>query len=97
MHVAIILACGTAFRLIYQMAYKPFWSGDSHGYSLVFYDWTIRHTYSIAERPPVYSLSLGLVQWLAGKAPVEYGMGVTSQYLVIRLQSGLDPLAETTS
>jgi len=28
LHVAIILACGGAFRLIYQMAYKPFWSGD---------------------------------------------------------------------
>jgi hypothetical protein len=92
LHVAIILACGTAFRLIYQMAYKPFWSGDSHDYSNIFYFWT-RHTYANAERPPVYPLFLGLVQWLAGNAPVLSGMSGPSQYLAVRLQCLLGLLA----
>ncbi len=85
LHVAIILACGTAFRLIYQITYKPFWSGDSQGYSNMFYLWTC-HTHSTAERPPIYSLFLGLVQRLAGDAPVNLGMGVPSHYLAVRLQ-----------
>jgi hypothetical protein len=92
LHVAIILACGTAFRLIYQIAYKPFWALDSHAYSNIFYLWTC-HTYANAERPPVYSLFLGLVQWLARDAPVDGGMGVPSQYVCVRLQCLLGLLA----
>jgi hypothetical protein len=84
-HVGIILACGAAFRLIYQMAYKPWWSGDSVMYSNLFYLWT-RHTYVDAERTPGYPLFLGLAQWLAGNAPMNRGMGAPSQYLAVRLQ-----------
>ncbi len=92
LNVAIILVCSTAFRLIYQVAYKPFWSGDSVAYSDIFYLWT-SHTYAVAERPPVYSLFLGLMQWLAGDTPVGAGMGVPSQYLTVRLQCLLGVLA----
>ncbi len=92
LHVAIILVCGGAFHLIYQLAYRPFWSGDSVAYSDAFHLWT-SHTYGFAERPPAYSLFLGLVQWLAGDAPVQSGMGVPSQYLAVRLQCLLGLLA----
>ncbi len=91
-HVAIILASGAAFRLIYQIAYRPFWSGDSSDYTDMFYLWA-RHTYSTAKRTPVYALFLGLVQRLAGDAPSHSGMGVPSQYLAVRLQSLLGLLA----
>jgi hypothetical protein len=91
-HVGIILACGAAFRLIYQMAYKPWWSGDSVNYSDVFYLWT-RHIFVDAERTPGYPLFLGLAQWLAGNAPMARGMGVPSQYLAVRLQFVLGLLA----
>jgi hypothetical protein len=92
LHVVIILACGAAFRLIYQLAYRPWWSGDSVNYSDVFYLWT-RQTYVDAERTPGYPLFLGLVQWLAGNAPMARGMGVPSQYLAVHLQCVLGLLA----
>lgn len=41
----------------------------------------------------MYALFLGLVQWLVGDAPSHYGMGVPSQYLVVRLQCLLGLLA----
>ena len=85
LHVAIILGCGAAFRLMYQIAYKPCWSEDSPRYSKIFYYWA-QHTYAFAERPPVYPLFLGLVQWLAGDALVVRGMAVPSQYLAVRVQ-----------
>lgn len=91
-HVATILACGAAFRLLYQVTYKPFWSGDSPNYSDMFYFWTL-HTYSTAKRTPIYSLFLGLVQRLAGDAPAIGGMGAPSQYLAVRLQCLLGLLA----
>jgi hypothetical protein len=72
-------------RLIYQMAYKPWWAGDSVNYSDLFYLWT-HHIFVDAERTPGYPLFLGLVQWLAGNAPMARGMGVSSQYLAVRLQ-----------
>ena len=92
LHVGIILASGAAFRLIYQMAYKPWWSGDSAMYSDLFYLWTHR-IYVDAERTPGYPLFLGLAQWLAGNAPMARGMGVPSQYMAVRLQFVLGLLA----
>jgi hypothetical protein len=86
LHVAIILGFGVLFRLLYQYTFKPGWSGDTGGYSIAFYLW-LQRTYSFAERPPVYSLFLGLVQWLSGNAPRQDGMGLSSQYLVASLQS----------
>jgi hypothetical protein len=91
-HVGIILACGVAFRLIYQMAYKPWWSGDSVNYSDVFYLWT-HHIFVDAERTPGYPLFLGLAQSLAGNTPMARGMGVPSQYLAVHLQCVLGLLA----
>jgi len=91
-HVVIILSCGGAFRFIYQMAYKPWWSGDSVNYSDVFYLWTHR-IFVDAERTPGYPLFLGLVQWLAGNAPIARGMRIPSQYLAVHLQSVLGLLA----
>ncbi|MGC9988617.1 MAG: hypothetical protein ABSC07_08525, partial [Terriglobales bacterium] len=79
-------------RFIYQMAYKPFWSGDSVNYSDVFYLWT-HHIFVDAERTPGYPLFLGLVQWLADNAPMARGMGVRSQYLAVHLQCLLGLLA----
>jgi hypothetical protein len=91
-NVGIILACGAAFRLIYQIAYKPSWSGDSVNYSDVFYLWR-HHIYVDAERTPGYPLFLGLVQWWSGNVPMARGMGVSSQYLAVRLQIVLGLLA----
>ncbi len=81
----LILFCGAAFRFLYQIAFRPCWSGDSLGYSSMFYYWT-QHTYSTSERPPVFALFLGLAQWLAGDRPLASGMGTASQYLVVWLQ-----------
>ena len=86
LHVSIILGCGGLFRLLYLYTFKPCWSGDTEGYTYAYYLWT-RHTFSIAERPPVYSLFLGLVQWLAGTAPRAEGMAPSAQYLATWLQS----------
>ena len=47
-------------------------------------------TYSIADRPPIYPLFLGLVQRLAGTAPLPKGMSIAGQYLAVILQSTLN-------
>lgn len=89
LHVAIILASGALFRLLYQLTFKPCWSGDTQGYATEFYGWVLR-TYSIADRPPIYPLFLGLVQRLAGTAPLPKGMSIAGQYLAVILQSTLN-------
>lgn len=87
--VALIAGCGGAFRVLYQIAFKPCWSGDSHVYTSMFYLWT-QHYYSNSYRPPVYALFLGLVQWLAGQAPTPT---MASVYSAVYLQSLLGLVA----
>ena len=85
-HAAIIFASGAALRLIYHMAFTPFWCLDSWGYSVMFYYWTIP-AFSMSERPPMYSLFLGLAQWLAGGIPMLTGMSVRSQHSAVYFQN----------
>jgi hypothetical protein len=87
-HILIILGCGALFRALYLYTFKPGWSGDTYGYWIQFHWWTQR-TFSIAERPPVYALFFGLVQWLSGAPAQEQNPTLTAEYLVVVLQSVL--------
>ena len=84
-HVGLIAGCGALFRILYQVGFKPFWSGDSYVYSNMFFLWT-RHFYSTSYRPPLYALFLGLVQELTGTPLLPSRMGIASLYSVVYLQ-----------
>ena len=84
-HLGLIALCGTLFRVLYQVGFKPFWSGDSYVYSNMFFLWT-RHFYSTSYRPPLYALFLGLAQELTGTPLLPSRMGVASLYSVVYLQ-----------
>ena len=84
-HVGLIAGCGALFRILYQVGFKPFWSGDSYVYSNMFFLWT-RHFYSTSYRPPLYALFLGLVQELTGTPLLPSRMGAASLYSVVYLQ-----------
>jgi hypothetical protein len=65
-----ILACGSLFRLIYLITFKPWWCGDSSGYSLPYFFW-IHGYFTNGERAPVYPFFLGFAQWLAHEPAAE--------------------------
>jgi len=63
-----ILLFGAAIRYLYQLAYRPWWGGDSGGYSGPFYLWSHHHLTDGA-RTPMYPLFLGWAQWLTASKP----------------------------
>lgn len=65
-----MLLGGALLRFACQFTFRPWWCGDSAGYSAPFYLW-LHHAFSDAGRTPVYPLFLALGQWLsASKAAV---------------------------
>jgi hypothetical protein len=63
-------ASALAWRVLFQIAYAPFWTGDGPGYAVW---WVVvkNHLWQFYDglRPPIYPLLLGLVQWLTGSEP----------------------------
>jgi hypothetical protein len=91
-HLGLIAGCEAAFHVLYQIGFKPCWSGDSYVYSNMFLLWS-RHFYSTSYRPPVYALFLGFVQRLAGTPLAPSKMGAASLYSVVYLQCFLGLVA----
>src|SRR4051812_33309243 len=70
-----IISLGVAalfLRILSNLAYTPFWAGDSPGYAS---SWLVVKTHQWqlydAFRPPGYPAFLGLVQWLTGSKALE--------------------------
>jgi len=84
--VIVLLASALAFRVLFQIAYAPFWTGDGPSYAVwwlvvknrmwQFYD---------GFRPPIYPLLLGLVQWLSG-SPASRRLSPNAGELVVSFQ-----------
>lgn len=91
LHVGFILLAGLLARIPFYLAFRPVWSGDSPGYSLVYYLWR-HHIFYLGERTPVYPLFLGVAQWLAGGPPEPF-LSQRTAYAATLLQSALDVLA----
>ncbi len=70
--VLLLGAIALAFRVLFQIAYAPLWTGDGPGYAVW---WVVakNHLWQFYDglRPPIYPLLLGLVQWLSGSAPLK--------------------------
>lgn len=91
LHVALIVLCGVLVRIVFLLAYKPIWAGDSPSYSLAYYFWA-HHQFYLGERTPVYPLFLGLVQWML-RQPANILPGFPVVYTVILLQGVLNLVA----
>jgi hypothetical protein len=70
--VLLLGASALAFRVLFQIAYTPLWTGDGPGYAVW---WVVakNHLWQFYDglRPPIYPLLLGLVEWLSGSAPLK--------------------------
>ena len=88
LHVSLIVLCGVLVRIVFLLAYKPIWAGDSPSYSLAYYFWA-NHQFYLGERTPVYPLFLGLVQWVL-RQPANILPGFPVAYTVILLQGVLN-------
>jgi hypothetical protein len=91
-HLGLIAGCGAAFRILYQIGFRPCWSADSYVYSNMFLLWS-RRFFSTSYRPPLYALFLGLVQRITGTPLMPSRMGAASMYSVVYLQSLLGIVA----
>lgn len=87
-NVSLIVLCGVLIRIVFLLAYKPIWAGDSPSYSLAYYFWA-HHRFYLGERTPVYPLFLGLVQWSL-RQPANILPGFPVVYVVILLQGVLN-------
>lgn len=38
-HIGLILAAGLVMRLYYHLAFRPWWAGDSSGYTYPMWNW----------------------------------------------------------
>ncbi len=69
-HLAIIIVCGLLVRMLFHLAYKPWWARDSAGYTGPWLNWT-EHYFSDGSRTPLYPIFLGLCQWMAHRPAAE--------------------------
>ena len=84
-HISLIVGCGVVVRLMYHLAYQPWWCGDSIGYSRSFWEWA-HGTFPDAGRPPIYPLFLGFAQWICG-SQASLRLSVPAAYTTVILQN----------
>jgi hypothetical protein len=90
--MGVILAAGLVMRLLYHLAYRPWWSGDTVWFTSRLWEWTHGY-YPDGWRQPVYSLFLGLADLVAGSRVAYGAISVEAASVAVVLQSALGLLA----
>jgi len=83
----VIVLVGLLFRVIYYVTFKPQWCGDSHQYSDDVLLW-VHYSFFTGYRTPIYSLFLGVSEWLA-RVPAAEVLSTSAAEIVRDVQSVL--------
>ena len=86
-HIGVILVAGFLIRLYYHIAYRPWWVGDSGGYTYAMWAWKNGY-FPDGRRMPLYPLFLGLIAFIA-RRPVFPDMAKLTGYVAVLAQSVL--------